>query len=877
MKNFRKLLFLLMGIIVFTSCKNKETYKYPYLNPDLSIDERVDDLVSRMTLDQKISQMMNNATAIDTLGIPAYSWWNEGLHGVANTGTATVFPQAIALAATWDTALIYDVTTVISNEFRAKYNDIRKKQKNISIGLTVWSPNINIFRDPRWGRGQETYGEDPYLTSRIGVTFVKGLQGNDPVYLKTVSTPKHYAVHSGPEPERHRFNAEASYRDFMDTYAPAFETCLREGKAYSTMCAYTRYLGKPCCASPFLLQDVLRKKWKFDGYVVSDCEAITDIWKNHKYIKTDAEASALAVKTGTDLECGEQYKSLKEAVKKNFITEKEIDVAVKRLFKARMKLGMFDPEDRCPYNKISMDILDTKESRALALKASHESIVLLKNENNILPLKKDIKSIAVIGPNANEEVVMYGNYNGIPSKAVTPLEGIKNKVSSSVKVNYALGCYLADEKPTLETITEEYLTNVNGQGLQAEYFNNVDLSGTPATKRIDKCVNFFWNGKKPAEGLGIENYSVRWTGFLTAPDNGKYMLALTGDDGYRLILDGKKIIEDWTRHPSITKTAVVQLVKGKKYPVVIEYYQSIYGADIKLAWRNENVNIMQKAMDIAKQSDVIVFVGGLNSTLEGEELPLKIKGFYGGDRTSLDLPDSQEKLLKALKTTGKPIIVVLETGSAVSVNWANEHAAAILQAWYPGEEGGTAIADVLFGDYNPSGRLPVTFYKSVDQLPAFTEYAMKGRTYRYFDGEPLYPFGFGLSYTTFAYSNLKAVTSCKTGENIKISVDVQNTGKTDGGEVVELYVKDLQATVHVPIHALQGFRRIHLVAGEKKTIEFILTPKQLSLIDKDNNRVVEPGEFELFVGGQQPLKKALESKQVISAKINLTGNIYKID
>ena len=856
--------------------QNKDYYKFPYLDPELSVEKRVDDLVSRMTLDQKISQMMNNAVAIDTLGIPAYAWWNEGLHGVANTGVATVFPQAIALAATWDTALIYNVSTVISEEFRAKYNDIRKKQKNISIGLTVWSPNINILRDPRWGRGQETYGEDPYLTSRMGVSFVKGLQGNDPVYLKVVSTPKHYAVHSGPESERHRFNTEADYRDFMDTYAPAFEACLREGKAYSTMCAYTRYLGKPCCASAFLLKEILRNKWHFEGYVVSDCEAITDIWKYHKYVKTNAEASALAVKTGTDLECGEQYKSLKEAVNKKLITEKEIDVSVKRLFTARMKLGMFDPENKCPYNTISMKSLDSKENRELALKAAHEGIVLLKNENNILPLQKDIKTIAVVGPNADDKVVMFGNYNGIPSSAVTPLQGIKNKVSSTTKVLYGLGCYIADEKPTMDIVPADVLTNENGKGLKAEYFNNVNLTGKPVFTRTDENVNFIWTGKKPAEGLGTENYSVRWTGVLTPTESGKYLLALTGDDGFRLFVNGKKVLENWARHASLTEKADVELEQGKKYNIVIEYYQGLFGADIKFEWRNQKDDILKKAIDIAKKSDVVIFVGGMNSNMEGEEMTLKMKGFFGGDRTSIDLPESQEKLLKALKATGKPIIVVLETGSAVAVNWANQNASSIIQLWYPGEEGGTALADVLFGDYNPAGRLPVTFYKSVDQLPPFTDYNMKGRTYRYFSGEPLFPFGFGLSYTTFEYSNLKMPSVAKTAENIKVSVDVKNTGKMDGDEVVELYIKDLDAKVPVPIHALQGFRRVHLKAGETKTVDFVLTPRQFSIIDNENKRIVELGDFIIYVGGCQPLNDKVNGKTILSSKLKMEGNIFEI-
>ena len=824
----------------------------PYKNPNLPVEARVNDLVSRMTLEEKVSQMQNAAPAIEHLGIPPYDWWNEALHGVARAGYATVFPQAIGLAATWDTKLMHAVADVISTEARAKHHEfVRNNQHARYQGLTFWSPNINIFRDPRWGRGQETYGEDPYLTAQLGVQFVRGLQGDDPRYFKVIATPKHYAVHSGPEPERHAFDAIASERDLRETYLPAFRATILEGKAYSVMCAYNRTNGEPCCANTKLIKDILRGEWGFNGYVVSDCGAIYDIWKFHKVVPTEMEAAVLGVRGGTDLTCGNEYPSLVEAVKKGLITEAEIDTAVKRLMTARFRLGMFDPPEMVPYARIPFSQNDTPEHRQLALKTARESIVLLKNANNTLPLKKDLKSIAVIGPNADAPEVLWGNYNGRPSVLTTPLAGIKNAVSAGTKVTYAVGSTLAGE-PVVPVPASALTTNGTEPGLKAEYFNNQELRGPAASVRTDVRIDFNWGRYKPVPELSENNFSVRWTGKLKAPESGSYTLGFTADDGARLYVDGKLLVDAWSSNPKKTATSEITLEAGRSYDVRMEYFQTNREAVAKLVWSYPRLadRMIEEAVNAARQSDASVLVLGISAGLEGEEMPVAVEGFRGGDRTDISLPKSQEALLKAVVATGKPVAVVLLSGSALAVNWANENAPAILAAWYPGGEGGTAIADVIFGNYNPAGRLPVTFYKSVDQLPPFTDYSMQGRTYRYFKGEPLYPFGYGLSYTNFAYSNLRIdAKSVKAGEPVKVTVDVTNTGGREGDEVVQLYLTDVAASAPVPIRALVGFDRISLRPREKRTVTFTITARQMSLIDDRGKRVIEPGEFSISVGG----------------------------
>jgi beta-glucosidase len=821
----------------------------PYKDPALPVEKRVADLVSRMTLEEKVSQMMNSARAVERLDIPAYDWWNEALHGVARAGYATVFPQAIGLAATWDPDLMRRVADVISTEARAKYNEAqRRNERGRYKGLTFWSPNINIFRDPRWGRGQETYGEDPYLTSILGVEFVKGLQGDDPKYLKVVSTPKHYAVHSGPEPERHVFDARATERDMRETYLPAFRATVVEGRAEGVMCAYNRTNGEPACANKYLT-DVLRREWAFKGHVVSDCAAIEDIYKGHRFVGTEAEASAVAVKAGTDLSCGGEYKSLIQAVRDGLITEAEIDVSLKRLLTSRFRLGMFDPPGLVPYSRISLSENDSPAHRRLALQAARESIVLLKNENKTLPFGKDLKTVAVIGPNADAPGVLLGNYNGQPSRSTTPLQGVREKVSPSTKVVYALG----------STLTGEEVAPVPAEGFRGEYFDNKELKGEPALTRAGERINFDWDRGRAAPELPDDNFSARWTGKFVPKESGTYQLGATADDGARVYLDGELLVDAWTNSapysPPRTTTKEVRLEAGRAYDVRFEYYDNTGPAVAKLVWSFQGLRerLVEEAVAAARRSDAVVLVLGIAPSLEGEEMNVEVKGFRGGDRTDLSLPEAQENLLKAVAATGKPVALVLMSGSALAVNWADENAPAILQAWYPGEEGGAAIADVLFGDYNPAGRLPVTFYKSADDLPPFTEYGMSGRTYRYFRGQPLYPFGHGLSYTRFVYGDVKlSARSIRAGSGVTVSVDVENLGERDGDEVVQLYVTDVAASVPVPVRSLQGVRRVSLRRGERRSVTFKLAPSQLSVIDDRGRRVVEPGDFLISVGGKQP-------------------------
>jgi beta-glucosidase len=870
-------------LLVVASCPfplvaQQRPAKAPYLDPALPAERRADDLVSRMTLEEKISQMMNAAPAISRLGIPEYDWWNEALHGVAFSGVATVFPQAIGLGATFDPDLVGRVAAVISTEARAKYNEAQRRGNHGRFyGLTFWSPNINIFRDPRWGRGQETYGEDSYLTSRLGVAFVRGLQGNDPKYLKVVSTPKHYAVHSGPEPLRHGFDAAASDRDLRETYLPAFRATVIEGKAASVMCAYNRVNGQPCCENTRLLANILRGEWGFGGYVVSDCGAVGDIFANHKVAPSQEAASARAVKAGTDLDCGEEYATLLAAVKQGLISEAEIDRAVKRLFVARFRLGMFDPPEMVPFSKIPFSENNTAEHRRLAADAARESMVLLKNDG-ILPLRKDLGTIAVIGPNADDVDVLLGNYNGFPSHAVTPLEGIRRAVSEKTKVISVRGSALTsvDALPIPSSSLAPAGGAASEHGLRAEYFANRDLSGTPALTRVDPEVSFDWGVGSPAAEIPVDNFSARWTGKLVAPVSGTYALGATADDGVRVYLDGKLIAEDWTQHPPRTVTGQVTLEAGRAYDVKIEYFEGAVGAVAKFVWMppSSGENRFAEAVDAAKRADAVVMVLGISSKLEGEEMNVTEAGFKGGDRTSIDLPERQQRLLEAVAATGKPIVVVLLSGSALAVNWAADHANAILQAWYPGEEGGTAVADVLFGDYNPAGRLPVTFYKSLDQLPPFESYAMDGRTYRYFKGEPLYPFGFGLSYTKFAYSKLVMPKTVASGATLIVRATVTNVGTRPGDEVVELYVTDVEASVRVPVRSLQGIRRVHLAPGDRREVSFTLEPRQLAIVNDSGATVVEPGEFTVAVGGKQPGFKGrtdAATTSVVEGRFRVTG------
>jgi beta-glucosidase len=860
--------------------KNHISHKYPFQNPKLPVVKRVKDLVLRLTLEEKINQMNYNAPAVERLGIPAYNWWNECLHGVARAGYATVFPQSITLAASWDKDLMVKVATIISDEARAKHHEfIRRGKRGIYQGLTFWSPNINIFRDPRWGRGHETYGEDPYLTGQMGLQFVKGLQGDHPNYLKVVATAKHFAVHSGPEYLRHSFDVDVSEIDLLETYLPAFRTLVKEGQVASIMGAYNRFRGQSCCANS-ILEGILRHQWGFKGYIVSDCWAIHDIWQYHKIVKDAAEAAALAVKRGTDLNCGTAYPFLKQASQKGLITEAELDRAVERLFLARFKLGMFDPPKMVPYTQIPFSINNCPAHQQMARIAARKSIVLLKNQKGILPLHRKIKTIAVIGPHADEVESLLGNYNGIPGNPITVLDGIKTKVSPATKVLYAQGSDLARGIPILKPIPSSFFQTLDGKpGIYGEYFANSQLQGEPVFSRVDDNINFYWESGSPAHSLEEDNFSIRWTGYILTPVAGEYHIGCWSMPKARILLDGEEIIKFHSRHHAFHKSIPVRMKAKHRYKVVFEYSNNGGDADVKLLWSIPKNNFIEEAVNAAQQSDVVLLVLGLNQRLEGEEMSIKVEGFDRGDRTNLKLPQAQRQLMKAIKKTGKPTILVLLNGGPLAINWAVEHIDAILTAGYAGEQGGNAIADVLFGYYNPGGRLPVTYYKSVDQLPPFTEYDMKDRTYRYFRGKPLFPFGFGLSYTTFTYKDLEVPLTIKMGDSVPISLTVTNKGSLDGEEVVQLYLTDDKATTTRPLRQLAGFERIFLKEGESQQVNFILSPRQLSLINKKGIRVIEPGTFTITVGGKQPGFSGYADSactHFLKAKFKVTGNAQTI-
>jgi beta-glucosidase len=723
-------------------------------------------------------------------------------------------------------------------------------------GLDFWSPNINIFRDPRWGRGQETYGEDPFLTSRMGVAFVTGLQGDDPKYYRVVSTPKHFAVHSGPEPSRHSIDVKVSKHDMEDTYLPAFRATVTEGKAGSVMCAYNRVNGEPACANTFLLVDQLRGAWKFNGYVVSDCDAVVDIFNGHHFTKNMAEAAAVSLKKGMDNECADfftkatsnsDYVKYLDAVKQGFLTEMDIDVALKRLLTARFRLGMFDPPSMVPYAMTPDSEIDSDAHRELALKTARESIVLLKNDGT-LPLGPQVKKIAVVGPLAESETVLLGNYNGTPSRSTTALEGIRKQFPGA-EITFVPGMnFLRTETP----IATSALSTSDGQpGLKGEYFAEKNFEGTPLV-RVDAAANLQVLNPEPAALTpppGMRNFSVRWTGFVTPEESGTYQIGVVGSMN-RLWFDGKLIVDDFVLHDPKPTAVTMRLERGHRYPVKLEYGQG--GVGTKLVWLASIANPIAQAVGAAKAADVTVAVVGITSQLEGEEMKVEVPGFQGGDRTSLDLPKEEEDLLQALGATGKPFVVVLMNGSALSVNWADQHANAILDAWYSGEEGGTAIAQTLAGVNNPAGRLPVTFYKSTEQLPAFEDYSMKNRTYRYFEGQPLYPFGYGLSYSKFEYSNLKlSNVELNAGDSLGVEVDVKNTSDREGDEVAQLYLSfpKLQGT---PLRALRGFTRVHVAAGGVQHVSFTLGARELSHVNSAGDRIVAAGAYQVSVGGGQP-------------------------
>lgn len=855
--------FLAILFILNPGCNDKsflDSTLKKYKDENLPLQERVWSLVSQMTLEEKISQMSYEAPAITRLDVPQYNWWNECLHGVARAGKATVFPQAIGLAATWNQKMLHKIATVISDEARAKHHNFAKDgQRNIYQGLTFWTPNINIFRDPRWGRGQETYGEDPFLTSRMAVQFIKGLQGDDPKYLKVVATAKHFAVHSGPESTRHSFNAEVSNRDLFDTYLPAFEASVKEAHVSSVMCAYNRFRGATCCGSNLLLQSILRKEWGFDGYVVSDCWAISDFYekKFHHVVDTKSDAAAMAVNAGTDLNCGVTFAHLKEAIEKGETTEASIDTALVRLFTARFRLGMFDSPEHVKWSQIPYEVVASPKHKKLALQAARESIVLLKNEHNTLPLNKTLKSIAVIGPNADSYRVLLGNYYGTPTSYTTPLEGIRKKVGKDTRIYFAEGCELAPGVPPFRIISKNGLrTSVSSgasPGLKGVYFDNPEFKGQPVIERIDTTLNFTWVEETPVSGKIADHFSVRWEGVMKTNRTGKYILKVTAGGSVRVFINDTLRFKFQTQHEPGSKTAELNLQAGKTLPLKIEYSNRGSDPQIHLSWAIPGENLIARALDMAKKSEVTVLVLGLTPDLEGEEMPVKIEGFDRGDRTDLELPKPQKELIKKIVQLGKPVVLVLMGGSSVAFNYADKHVPAILDSWYPGEGGGEAIADILFGNYNPSGRLPVTFYRSVHDLPEFDNYQMTGHTYRYYKGPVLYPFGFGLSYTSFQYSDMETSKHQIDGFTpLEVKVKVTNTGSVSGQEVVQLYLKNETSKMPVPIHALHGFKKVFLDPGTSEVVSFKLNPKDFGTIADNGKNILEPGTYILYIGGCQP-------------------------
>jgi beta-glucosidase len=886
------LALLLLGLVALPAPDRREVsaQAMAFRDPALSLEQRVDDLLARLTTEEKIRLMVERAAPVPRLGIPAFPWWNEALHGVARAGRATVFPQAIGLAATWDTGLMHRVATAISDEARAMHHAAAARGKrNLYQGLTFWSPNVNIFRDPRWGRGQETYGEDPVLTGEMGVAFVRGMQGDDPRYLKTVATAKHYAVHSGPEPERHTFDARVSAQDRNATYLPAFRALVVDGKAESVMCAYNAVDGTPACASEDLLARTLRAQWGFGGYVVSDCGAVIDIFANHRTVSTAAEAAALALRAGTDLECGagswsageaDAFLALGDALSGGRLTMAEVDTALRRLLRAQFRLGVHDPPARVPFARISPDTVDSPAHRDLALEAARKSIVLLKNADGTLPLKPGLRSLAVIGPNAAPVEVLLGNYNGTPVSPVSVLDGIKAGAGTGTRVIHAKGSRVADGLPDLAPIPGSALFAGTGDarvpGLRADYFRG-DFDGPPLASRVDATVDFDWADGAPVEGLDDDAFSVRWRGSLVVPVTGRYVLGFQGATGFSVHLDGRPILRGHNDHePALESTRIV-LQAGRPYAIRIDYYHQKYDAIARLLWEPPGQPaLLPEAVAAAREADAVVLVLGLNSRLEGEEMRVTVEGFRGGDRTSLDLPRAQQDLMEQVvaAAAGKPVVLVLLAGSAVAVNWADANVPAILQAWYPGQAGGTAIADVLFGRVSPGGRLPVTVYRSAADLPPFEDYAMKGRTYRFSTGSPLYPFGHGLSYGRFEYTALRVPATAIAGTPVPVSVMVRNAGSVVADEVVQVYVTHEDAPAGAPLRALEAFRRVTLAPGHSQRVDFTLDERALSVVHPDGERRVGPGRIGISLGGKQPGLAGTadaETTQVVTGTVTLTG------
>ena len=841
------------------SADAQDSANLPYMNPQLSPEQRATDLVRRMTLAEKASEMQNNSAAVPRLNIPAYQWWSEALHGVINEGV-TEYPEPVGLAATFDAPGIHTMAAQIGVEGRIKHvQNAREGHTGIMGGLDFWSPNLNIFRDPRWGRGQETYGEDPFLTARMGVSYVTGLQGDDPKYYLAIATPKHFDVHSGPEPTRHFADVDVSKHDEVDTYEPAFRAAVVEGKAGSVMCAYNAINGEPACANQYLLQDQLRGKWGFQGYVVSDCDAVRDVAANHRYRPTQAQGAAISVLRGMDNECvtftsrfGEPVdKAYIDAVQQGYLPQSALDTALIRLFTARIKLGMFDPPDMVPYTKIDEKELDSAEHRAHARKLANESMVLLKNDG-LLPLKPEIRRIAVVGPLADQTRPLIGNYAGHPTHIVSILDGLHAEFPNAT-ITFVPGTQFL--RPDGVPVPNGLLTTPEGKaGLKAEYSEGrlrPDEKRNPLVSRVEPNVKLTASDL-PEEVAGKKSFGVQWTGFLTPTESGDFLIGLRSQGFARVSVDGKQVATAFGGSEVAPVSGRVHLEKGRKTALEITYGAQNGKPHAELIWAKVNNAVSPEAVTAAKNADAVIAVVGITSQLEGEEMPVSDPGFLGGDRTSIDMPQPEEDLVKAVAATGKPLAIVLINGSALAVNWANDHANAVLEAWYPGEEGGAAVAETLSGKNNPAGRLPVTFYKGVDQLPNFEDYGMANRTYRYFTGKPLYPFGYGLSYTKFSYGELSVPTNgVAAGQPVDADATVTNTGKLAGDEVVQLYL-NFPAVKGAPRIALRGFQRIHLDPGASQKVHFRLSPRDLGMVTENGDPIIAEGDYTVSIGGGQP-------------------------
>ena len=851
-----KSLFVLTAFAVLVGCAKDEQSMQPpplYLNESASIDERVNDLVTRLTLEEKVAQLFDKSPAIERLNIPEYNWWNEALHGVARAGKATVFPQAIGLAATFDEELMLRVGTAISDEGRAKHHAfLEENNRSMYTGLTYWSPNINIFRDPRWGRGQETYGEDPYLTTRIAVNFINGLQGDNAEYLKSVATLKHYAVHSGPEVSRHSDDYTASEKDLAETYLPAFKDVIAQTKVASVMCAYNSVNGTPACGNDELIQNKLRDEFNFDGYIVSDCGAIADFYdvKSHNIVNTEAKAAAMALKTGTDLNCGDHhgntYSYLSQAVKEGLVEEKDVDKALKRLMYARFKLGMFDNPENVPYSDTPIDIVGSNKHLALTQEAAQKSLVLLKNEQ-VLPLKGNEK-IALIGPNADNEAILLGNYNGMPIVPITPKLALEQRLGKN-NLTYTAGSSITGEVYThYQPIKAKHFFHLdhNNQmqpGLIAQYYPSSNFDRQPVKREIEKNLDFSWE-RSPIDNSIEQEFAVKWTGIIKPQETAEYHFKSNNVD---FTLNGQSV------------NGAITLEKNQSYQLNAEskfnhfWHSNVINPTASLTWLKNPQSLTQQALNNANEADVIVFVGGISANLEGEEMPLQIDGFSHGDRTNINLPKSQLNLLKKLKQTGKPIVLVNMSGSAMALNWENENIDAIIQGFYPGEAAGSALVSLLYGDYSPSGKLPITFYKSVSDLPDFKDYSMKNRTYKYYEGEVLYPFGFGLSYADLKYKNTRHSISADSGD-LNLTTTITNQSSFSADDVVQVYVSMPDAPIKTPNKQLVGFKHITLKNESKNDIKFTIPKNKLSYINEQGIAVAYKGRLIITVGSGQGIK-----------------------